>query len=212
MKLKEKSIHITNLLEAEYPDATCSLITSTPHELLVSTRLSAQCTDARVNVVAKTLFAHYKSIEDFANADLTELEAEIYSCGFYKIKAKDIIAMSKMLLESFDGIVPDTLEQLLTLPGVGRKTANLILGDLFGKPAIVTDTHCIRISNRLGLCNTNDPYKVEMALIKLIPAEKSTLFCHRLVLHGRAVCNARKPICENCCIQEFCEYCRKVLS
>jgi endonuclease-3 len=206
MKTKEKALLITKALEVEYPDALCSLESTSAHELLVSTRLSAQCTDARVNVVTKTLFARYKNIKEFANADVTELEDIIRSCGLYKTKARDIIAMSKMLLEQLGGIVPDTLEQLLKLPGVGRKTANLIMGDLFGKPAIVTDTHCIRISNRLGLCKSTDPFKVEMALKKLIPEEKSSKFCHRLVWHGRAVCNARKPVCEKCCLKEFCDY------
>jgi endonuclease-3 len=206
MKNSHKALQITKALEEEYPDADCTLDTTSGHELLVSTRLSAQCTDARVNVVTKTLFARYTSIEEFADANITELENIIHSCGLYKTKARDIIAMSKMLLELYDGIVPDTLEQLLKLPGVGRKTANLVVGDLFGKPAIVTDTHCIRISNRLGLCKTADPFKVEMALKKVIPAEKSSMFCHRLVLHGRAVCNARKPKCEICCLKEYCDY------
>ena len=206
MDIKEKALLITAALENEYPDAVCSLESSTAHELLVSTRLSAQCTDARVNVVTKTLFSRYKSIKEFADADVSELEGIIYSCGFYKTKALSIIAMSKMLLTRYSGVVPDTIEQLLKLPGVGRKTANLILGDLYGKPAIVTDTHCIRISNRLGLCKTTDPFKVEMALRKLIPEEKSSMFCHRLVFFGRDTCNARKPLCEKCCLMELCEY------
>ena len=204
MNLKDRAILITEALQKQYSDAECTLDAVLPHELLISARLSAQCTDARVNTVTKTLFSRYRSVDEFAAADINELENIVRSCGFFKIKSRDIIAMCKMLSEKHGGIVPDTMEQLLELPGVGRKTANLILGDLYGKPAIVTDTHCIRIANRLGLCDSLDPVKVEKALLKLIPTAESSMFCHRLVLHGRAVCAARKARCEICRLNELC--------
>lgn len=208
--MRNDVIKILELFFAEYPEAKCSLDFGTPIELLVSTRLSAQCTDERVNIVTKTLYKKYKSMKDFANADLEELESIVKPCGFYHTKAKDIIETNKMLLEKFNGIIPDTMEELLSLPGVGRKTANLILGQLYNKPAIVADTHCIRLSNRIGFCKTDDPYKVEMALKEIIPPEESFDFCHTLVYHGRKVCNARKPKCEICCIKEYCDYFKKV--
>lgn len=206
MKLKQRAEAVVTALEKEYPDAVCSLDSRSALELLIATRLSAQCTDARVNIVTKPLFEKYRSAADFAGADLTELEEIIRPCGLYKTKARNIIDTCAMLLGRFGGKVPDTMEALLQLPGVGRKTANLVLGDVYGKPAVVTDTHCIRISNRLGFADTKDPYKVELALRKLIPPEKSALFCHRLVLHGRAVCRARSPQCRICCLQEYCPY------
>ena len=195
---------IIDALKKEYPDAVCSLEYEQPHELLFSTRLSAQCTDARVNIVAKDLYARYRTLEDFANADLEELESYVRPCGFYHTKAKDIIACAAMLLEKFDGVIPDEIDVLTTLPGVGRKTANLIVGDLYGKPAIVADTHCIRLANRLGLANSKDPAKVEAQLKAIIPPEESSDWCHRLVLHGRAVCQARKPMCDRCSLQPVC--------
>lgn len=195
---------IIEALKKDYPDAVCSLEYEKPHELLFSTRLSAQCTDARVNIVAKDLYARYKTLEDFASADLEELESYVRPCGFYHTKAKDLIACAQMLLDTFDGIIPDNIEDLTTLPGVGRKTANLIVGDLYGKPAIVVDTHCIRLTNRLGLVNSKDPVKVEMQLKEIIPPEESSDWCHRLVLHGRAVCQARKPMCERCSLRPVC--------
>jgi len=195
---------IIDALKKEYPDAVCSLEYEQPHELLFSTRLSAQCTDARVNIVAKDLYARYRTLEDFANADLEELESYVRPCGFYHTKAKDIIACAAMLLEKFDGVIPDEIDVLTTLPGVGRKTANLIVGDLYGKPAIVADTHCIRLANRLGLANSKDPAKVEAQLKAIIPPEESSDWCHRLVLHGRAVCQARKPMCDHCSLQPVC--------
>jgi len=200
-------MNITNIitaLEKAYPDAECSLEYSKPHELLFATRLSAQCTDARVNLVTPALFERYKTLEDFAAADLEELEGYIRPCGFYHTKARDIIACASMLLERFDGVIPDDIDTLVTLPGVGRKTANLIVGDLYGKSAVVADTHCIRLSNRLGLADSKDPYKVEMSLRAVLPDDLSSDFCHRLVLHGRNVCTARAPKCSECTLAPYC--------
>lgn len=193
-------------LEREYPDAVCSLEYQVPHELLISTRLAAQCTDARVNIVTKDLFAKYRSIEDFANADIDEVKAIVKPCGFFNTKARDIVNMCKKIMEDYNGQVPDSIEELTKLPGVGRKTANLVVGDIFDKPAVVCDTHCIRITNLLGLTTTKDPGKCEKELRPILPPEKSNDFCHRLVLHGRAVCKARRPDCAGCCMQEFCDY------
>ena len=194
---------IIEALETLYPSAECALeYHGDPWRLLVMGRLSAQCTDARVNIVCKELFAVYPDCASMAEADLPTLEKLIYSCGFYKMKAANLRDFSKILLEHYDGRVPDTMEDLLTLPGVGRKIANLILGDIYHKPAIVADTHCIRISNRLGLCDTKDPTKVERALVPLIPGEKSSDFCHRLVWFGRDVCMARSPRCAACPLHE----------
>ncbi len=209
MTKKQRALMAVDAMEREYPDAICSLTSESPLELLIATRLSAQCTDARVNLVTPALFARFPDARAFADGAVEEIESLIHSCGLYKTKARDIHAMCSELLNRFDGKVPDTLEDLLSLPGVGRKTANLVLGDVYGKPAVVADTHCIRITNRLGLCATKDPYKVEMELRKLLPPEKSNDFCHRLVLHGRAVCDARKPRCENCCMREFCATAQK---
>jgi len=196
--------NIITALEKAYPDAECSLEYSKPHELLFATRLSAQCTDARVNLVTPALFERYKTLEDFAAADLEELEGYIRPCGFYHTKARDIIACASMLLERFDGVIPDDIDTLVTLPGVGRKTANLIVGDLYGKSAVVADTHCIRLSNRLGLADSKDPYKVEMSLRAVLPDDLSSDFCHRLVLHGRNVCTARAPKCSECTLAPYC--------
>lgn len=204
MKKGERALKIIEALEVNYPDAHCSLESRNALELLIATRLSAQCTDERVNVVTKDLFAKYKTAEDFATADISDIENTIRSCGLYKTKARDIIAMCKMLVSDYNSAVPDTIEELVKLPGVGRKTANLIVGDIYGKPSYVTDTHCIRLSNRLGLTDTKDPYKVEKELRLVIPPEKSGMFCHRLVWHGRAVCKARAPMCDGCCLLEYC--------
>jgi endonuclease-3 len=206
MDNKKRAIAIISKLEEIYPDAHCSLESRSPLELLIATRLSAQCTDARVNIVTIDLFAKYKTAADFAAAEITDIENFIRSCGLYKTKARDIVAMCRELCEKHDSTVPDTIEELVKLPGVGRKTANLIVGDIFGKPAYVTDTHCIRLSNRLGLADTSDPAKVEKTLREIIPPEKSNLFCHRLVWHGRAVCKARRTECENCGLRELCGY------
>lgn len=202
---KEKIIKIVDLFEAEYPDAKCSLEADTPFQLLVATRLSAQCTDARVNMITPALFSELPTPKDFANAPLEKVEALIKTCGLYHTKAKDIIALGKVLEADYNSEVPDTMEELTSLPGIGRKTANLILGDVYGKPAVVTDTHFIRLCNRMGFVKTKEPRKVEDAMRKLLPPEKSSDFCHRAVLHGRAVCTARSPKCDNCCIKDICE-------
>jgi endonuclease-3 len=204
MTLQERARIAVSLLEKQYPQALCSLRYEKPHELLISVRLSAQCTDARVNLVTPALFSHYKSIEDFAKADVKDIEEFIKSCGLYKTKARDIVGTAKMLMNEFGGSIPNTIEELLRLPGVGRKTANLILGDLFGQPAVVCDTHCIRISNFIGLTNSKDPDKAEKDLRNCLPMEKANDFCHRLVLHGRAVCVARRPLCAQCSLLVLC--------
>lgn len=204
MTKKEKAAEICRLLEEKYPDAVCSLTYTKPHELMIAGRLSAQCTDARVNIVTKDLFAKYKSIEDFANADIADVEEIVKPCGLYKTKAKSIIGMCSKIMTDFGGEIPHTIEELTTLPGIGRKTANLIMGDVFHKPAIVTDTHCIRICGRLGLTKNTEPKKVEMDLIKIIPPELSSDFCHRLVLFGREVCKARGQKCGECTLLELC--------
>lgn len=205
MTKKQIALNAVEALKKEYPDAICSLVASNPFELLIATRLSAQCTDARVNLVTPELFAKYKTMEDYACADAEDVAQIIHSCGFFRQKSKDIVGMAQKILSDFGGKVPDNIEDLTSLPGVGRKTANLICGDVYGKPAVVADTHLIRITNRLGLVSTKDPYKVEIELKKLLPPEESNDFCHRCVLHGRAVCDARKPLCEKCTMNEFCK-------
>jgi endonuclease-3 len=213
MKLKERAELIVKALDMIYPDAACSLEYKKPYELLIATRLSAQCTDARVNIVTRDLFKKYSSLEAFAEADFEELANDIKSCGLYKTKATSIIEMSRQIIEKHGGEIPNTLEGLLSLPGVGRKTANLIMGDVFGKPAIVTDTHCIRISFRLKLTKNKEPFKVEKDLIKVIPLEASAKFCHQLVLFGREFCSARSPKCEICPLRRiFFEKCGEELS
>ena len=193
-------------LERDYPDAMCTLDYRKDYELLFSVRLAAQCTDERVNMVTPALYERYPTLEDFANADVSEVEELIRSTGFYRMKAKDLVNASIMLLRDYGGKVPDTMEELLKLPGVGRKTANLILGDVFNAPsAVVVDTHCIRLTNRMGLVHTKDPVKIEYALREILPPEKSSDFCHRLVLHGRAVCTARSPKCEVCSVRPWCD-------
>ena len=208
MRTQPQINEIVRLLLAEYPEADCTLDYVKPHELLFSVRLAAQCTDERVNQVTPALFARYPTLEDFAAADVSEVEQYVHSCGFYHAKARDIVACSKVLLEKHNGQVPSTMEELTALPGVGRKTANLILGDVFHVPgSTVVDTHCIRISNRLGLVdNLKEPEKIERELRKVLPPESSSTFCHCIVLHGRAVCDARKPLCENCCVKHLCQY------
>lgn len=193
-------------LEKEYPDALCSLTETEPYRLLIAVRLSAQCTDARVNLVTPVLFERFPTLEELALAPVEEVEETIHSCGFFRAKARDIVGMCRMLVEQYDKKVPDSIEELLKLPGVGRKTANLICGDVYGKPAIVADTHLIRISNLLGLVDTKDPAKVEAQLKKIVEPEKSNDFCHRCVLHGRAVCVARRPDCPRCVMKDFCSY------
>lgn len=205
MTKKQRASAVIEALKTEYPEVKCALTYSKPHELLIATRLSAQCTDKRVNIVTPALFEKFPEINDYADADESEVEELIKSCGLYKTKAKDIIEMCRMLRDEFNCIVPDTIDELTKLPGVGRKTANLICGDLYGKPAYVCDTHVIRLTNKIGLAEGKDAFQVEKQLIKLIPPEESLNFCHRLVWHGRLVCNARKPDCEHCCISDFCK-------
>ena len=206
MTKKQRAEKIIDLLEKEYPLADCTLDYDEAWKLLVSVRLAAQCTDARVNVVVKDLFAKYPSPAALAAATPEEIEEIVKPCGLGKSKARDIHKCMTTLVEQYNGQVPDDFDKLLKLPGVGRKSANLIMGDVFGKPAIVTDTHCIRLTNRMGLVDgIKDPKKVEMALWKIIPGEKGSDFCHRLVYHGRAVCSARtKPDCEHCCVKDVC--------
>ncbi len=205
MTRKERAQKAVDALKAEYPDALCSLQYRDPLQLLIATRLSAQCTDARVNQVTPALFARFPTLEAFCEATPEEVGELIHSCGLYKTKARDICAMCRMLRDEFGGVVPDTIEALTKLPGVGRKTANLIVGDIFGKPAVVTDTHCIRICGKLGLSSGKNPLQVERQLREVLPPEESSAFCHRLVLHGRAVCTARAPRCEACCMRTFCQ-------
>lgn len=204
MTKKEKALEICRLLEEKYPDALCSLIYSAPHELMIAGRLSAQCTDARVNIVTKTLFEKYKSIDDFADADIHDVEEIVKPCGLYKTKAKSIVEMCRQIRDNFNGEIPQTIEELTTLSGIGRKTANLIMGDVFHKPAIVTDTHCIRICGRLGLTKNTEPVKVEEDLRKILPPELSSDFCHRLVLFGRETCKASREKCEDCTLSQIC--------
>lgn len=206
MDKKTKVKEITGIFEELYPDAECSLSYKDPLQLLIATQLAAQCTDARVNIVTKTLFQKYTDAYAFANADLKELEQDIKSTGFYHNKALNIKKCCRMIIEEFDGKVPDSMENLLKLPGVGRKTANLVLGDIFGVPGIVIDTHAKRLSNRIGLTENEDPEKIEYDLMKIIPKNNWGRFCHQLVYHGRAVCNARKPKCDECRIRDFCNY------
>ncbi len=206
MTKKERAAAIVQELKQVYPEGICSLNYPKPYELLFSVRLSAQCTDERVNQVTPALYARFPTLEAFAQADVHEVEEYIHSCGFFRAKAHDIVASAQMLLSDFGGRVPDTMEDLLKLPGVGRKTANLILGDIYHTPGVViADTHCIRISGRMGLTDgTKDPGKVEEQLRKVLPPEESNDFCHRLVLHGRAVCTARTPYCEKCTVRPWC--------
>ena len=206
MKTKQEVSAIITALKALYPDAQCSLDYGKDYELLFSVRLAAQCTDARVNLVTPALFARYPTLEAFAEADVDEVGQYIHSCGFWRAKARDIVASARMLREAFGGRVPDTMEQLLRLPGVGRKTANLVLGDIYGQEGYVCDTHCIRICGKLGLSHGKDPQKVEMQLRQVIPPEESSDFCHRIVLHGRAVCTARNPKCMECTLAPFCDF------
>ena len=205
MTKKQRAVAAVERLKAAYPEAICSLNYSSAWQLLVATRLSAQCTDARVNLVTPALFAKYPTMVEMAAADVEEVGKLIYSCGFYKTKSADLVEMSRILCETYGGISPDTVEELVKLPGVGRKTANLVVGDVYGKPAVVTDTHCIRITNRLGLTDSDVPVKVESQLRAILPPEESNDFCHRLVLFGRDTCSARSPKCETCPLSDICK-------
>lgn len=202
---KERALYAVEALKKEYPGAACALDAKTPFQLIVATRLSAQCTDARVNLITPALFEKYPTENEMSEADVKDVEALIHSCGFFRAKANDIVEMSKMLKDVYGGVLPDTVEELIKLPGVGRKTANLICGDVYGKPAVVADTHLIRISNLLGLVSTRDPKRTELELKKLLPPEESTAFCHRVVTHGRKVCIARRPQCAVCCLKGCCK-------
>lgn len=207
MTKKQRALEVIERLKKRYPDADCTLDYDQAWKLLVSVRLAAQCTDARVNIVVETLYDKYPTVKALAQASPEEIEEIVRPCGLGKSKARDISACMKILDEQYDGNVPDDFQALLKLPGVGRKSANLIMGDVFGKPAIVTDTHCIRLSNRIGLVDgIKDPKKVEMELWKIIPPEEGSELCHRLVYHGREVCTARtKPYCDRCCLSDICE-------
>lgn len=205
MTKKQRAIAAVEGLKAVYPEAVCSLTADDPLQLLIAVRLSAQCTDARVNLVTPALFARFPTLDSLADADPEEVGEYIRSCGLYKTKAKDIVAMCRMLRDVYGGVIPDTVEELTKLPGVGRKTANLVCGDVYGKPAVVADTHCIRITGRLGLTDgSKDPYKVEMQLRKILPPAESNDFCHRLVLFGRDTCSARSPKCGECPLRDIC--------
>lgn len=206
MRTQEQINEIVRLLLAEYPQADCTLDWRKDYELLFSVRLAAQCTDERVNQITPALFSRFPSLESFAEADVEEVEKYVHSTGFYRAKARDLVKCAQMLLEKHGGKLPSTMEELTALPGVGRKTANLILGDVFKVPgSTVVDTHCIRLTNRMGIVDDlKDPVKIEMALRKVLPPEQSSDFCHCLVLHGRAVCPARKPDCERCCVKHLC--------
>lgn len=203
--MQRKVSAIIDALKIRYPDAPCALHYEKDYELMIAVRLSAQCTDARVNLITPALFSAYPTLEAMANADISHVEQLVHSCGFYKHKARDIVLACQMLLTEYGGKVPGTMEELLRLPGVGRKTANLLLGDLYGVPgSVVCDTHCIRICGRLGLSTGKDPEKVEQQLRKVLPAEESSDFCHRIVLFGREICTARSPKCSDCPLALYC--------
>ena len=207
MDRQEKAWRAVEALEQAYPGAQCSLTYTDPLQLLISVRLAAQCTDARVNQVTPALFARFPTLDDYCASSPEEIAEYVRSCGLYKTKARDIYLLCCKLRDEYDGVVPDTIEELVKLPGVGRKTANLIVGDIFGKPAVVTDTHCIRICGRLGLSEGKDPYKVEMQLKEVVPPMEGGDFCHRLVHFGRETCAARKPKCGGCEMASFCPSC-----
>lgn len=210
MTKKERAEKVIEILKTVYPEPKCSLIYSTPLEMLIATQLSAQCTDARVNIVTADLFKKYTNVYEFAQADFEELQQDIKACGFYKNKAKNIIACCQRLIDVYGGEIPDTMEDLLTLAGTGRKTANLVLGEIFGQSAVVVDTHNIRLANRIGLTKEQDPVKIEFEMKKLIPKDEQLNLCHRFVYHGREVCSARKPKCDICQIGEYCKSCGKI--
>jgi endonuclease-3 len=204
--MKKRAREISKILYKTYPEATCSLNHEKPLELLIATMLAAQCTDLRVNIVTKELFRKYTSVYDYANADPEELEQDIKSTGFYRNKAKNIIGCCARLIKDFEGRVPDNMEDLTSLPGVGRKTANVVLGNIYGIPGVIVDTHCRRLSNRMGLTDNEDPEKIEFDLMKILPKEDWTAFSNSLVYHGRAICDARKPKCEVCPVSQYCDF------
>ena len=206
MNNKSKADIVIYILKKLYPNASCSLKYSTPLQLLIATRLSAQCTDKRVNEVTPGLFSKYKNVYDFAAADINEVAQCIRSCGFYRVKSKDIVNMCKMIVENFDGKIPNNMEDMILLPGIGRKTANLVLGMIYERPGLIVDTHFIRITSRLGFHSSKDAKKVEKIMQKFIPPSESLGFCHRLVAHGRAVCKAINPDCLSCQMNNICDY------
>lgn len=206
MKEKIKVQKIIKILENDYPNASCSLNYETPLQLLIAARLSAQCTDKRVNIVTKDLFSKYKCAKDFSIAKKEDIEKIIRSCGLYKTKAENIIDICKTIVSKFENKVPKSMKDLTSLSGIGRKTANLVRAQIYGESAIIVDTHFSRITKRLGLHNLNEPLKIELYLKKIIPEEKATKFCHAIVLHGREICNARKPLCEKCNLKDLCYY------
>lgn len=205
MTKKQLAAEVIERLKAEYPDVKCALIYTKPHELLIATRLSAQCTDVRVNKVTPALFERFPSVDAFADAEVGDVEEYIKSCGLFHTKARDIVEMCRALRGIYGGEVPDSIEELVKLPGVGRKTANLIVGDLYGKPAMICDTHVIRLTNRLGLSSGTDAAKVEKQLRAVVPPNEGLMFCHRLVWHGRGVCSARNPKCAECALSDICK-------
>lgn len=203
-QLKQKAAEICDALDRVYPDARCSLVYEEPYQLMIATRLSAQCTDARVNIVTQTLFRQFPTLDSFADADLTALEDAVKPCGFYRAKAKSIKEMCTRVRDVYGGVVPSNMDDLLTLSGIGRKTANLLLGDVYGQTAVVTDTHCIRISGRLGLTKRHAPEQVEEDLRKILPPDRSSRYCHQIVMFGRDTCRARNPICDGCPLKDYC--------
>ncbi len=203
-KLQKKAAEICDVLDSVYPDAVCSLQYDKPYELMIATRLSAQCTDARVNIVTKDLFRIFPTLDSFADADITALEEAVKPCGFYRAKAKSIKEMCQRVRDVYGGVVPDNMDDLLTLSGIGRKTANLLLGDVYGQPSVVTDTHCIRISGRLGLTKRHAPEHVEEDLRKILPPDRSSRYCHQIVHFGRDICTARNPKCADCPLKSYC--------
>jgi endonuclease-3 len=205
-ELRSRAEEVTKILYETYPEATCSLDYAKPLELLIATMLAAQCTDERVNIVTKDLFRKYQSVYDYANANIEELEQDIKSTGFYRNKAKNIIGCCKKLIKDFGGAVPDNMEDLIGLPGVGRKTANVVLGNIYGVPGVIVDTHCKRLSNRIGFTSQEDPEKIEYELMEILPERDWTGFSNCLVYHGRAICDARKPKCEICPIAQYCDF------
>lgn len=209
MDNKNKIQEVILILENEYPSPECTLNYNSPIQLIIAARLSAQCTDARVNLVTPKLFSLFKDIEDFANADLSVIEECIKSCGFYKVKSQNIVDMCKKLISDFNGKIPDNIDDLTTLPGIGRKTANLILAEVYGIPGIIVDTHFSRVTRRLGFHNLKDPTKIELVMKNIVPQEKSNDFCHRMVEHGRKICKAQKPLCEKCVLNGLCSEYRK---
>lgn len=206
MKNEIETQKIILILKETYPDATCALVYSSPLQLLIAARLSAQCTDKRVNMITPELFSKFKCAKDFANAAEEEVEAIIKPCGLYKTKAKNIIGMCRKIVSDFNGEVPSKMEDLTSLPGIGRKTANLVRGEIFGKPGIIVDTHFSRVTSRIGFHNLKDPVKIEKEMKEIIPEEETLKFCHRIVIHGRNICKARKPLCEKCPLKKMCDY------